>query len=248
MIGLGVDFETGEDFKKGKEENFITEVGLALKDYSSGKGVLIDSTSILVNCGKPLHHKAIELTGITQDMIDKYGQPLEYALSIMDYYASRANFLIAHNADFDRYYWERDMNLFGKANAMKHWVDTMKDVPYPDTCYDRSLMYISAYHKIINFNDHRALPDVYNMLTVLDEYDIKEVYNNSLCKEVAIVAMITREETEKVKRAGKFRWYSKDDANAPAEHLRGWWVRIIKEWEVQRVIKSYDFPYEIRNI
>lgn len=249
MIVLGVDFETGEDFHKGKEENFITEVGLVLYDGEAKR--IIDSTSILVNEGKPLHQKAARLTGISQDMIDKYGQPIEYATSVMNYYAGRAQVLLAHNKDFDEYYWQRDMLRCGyEQNSRRIWLDSMTDIDYPEECYDRSLMYISAFHKVINFNEHRALPDVLNMLTIVSKYDINDIYRNSISRKVAIIAMTTREQNELVKKAGRFRWYSKDTnpAEIPAEHLRGWWARIIKEWELPKILPNLNFPYEVRDL
>jgi len=110
------------------------------------------------------------------------------------------------------------------------------------------LMYISAYHKIINFNEHRGLPDVLNMLTIASKYDINEIYQNSVSKTVVIIAMTTREQNELVKKAGRFRWYAKDASEIPAEHLRGWWARIIKEWELPKVLPNLNFPYEIREL
>lgn len=247
MLILGVDFETGEDFHKGKEENFITEVGLVL--YDGEKKKILDSTSLLINEGKKLHPKAIKLTGITQEMVENYGHTLEYATSVMNYYASRAQVLMAHNKDFDEYYWKRDMEKFHYlSNASKHWLDTMTDVDYPEECYDRSLMYISAFHKVINFHEHRALPDVLTMLTIASKYDINEIYQNSISKKVAIIAMTTREQNELVKKAGRFRWYAKDTTDIPAEHLRGWWARIIKEWELPKVLPNLNFPYEVRDL
>lgn len=247
MIVLGVDFETGEDFHKGKEENFITEVGMVLYDGSNKK--ILDAASLLVNTGNKICDKASRLTGITQEMIEKYGHTLEYATSIMNYYASRAQVLMAHNKDFDEYYWNRDMLKFGyQENASRHWLDTMTDVDYPEDCYDRSLMYISAFHKVINFNEHRALPDVLNMLTIASKYDINDIYSNSTSRQVAIIAMTTREQNELVKKAGRFRWYAKEATEVPAEHLRGWWARIAKEWELPKILPNLNFPFEIRDL
>lgn len=242
-----MDYETGEDFHAGKEANFITEVGLAL--YDGEKKKLLSSTSLLINQGRTICDKASRLTGITQEMIEKHGVTMEYATSVMNYFASQAQVLMAHNKDFDEYYWNRDLTQYGYTdNAQRHWLDTMTDVNYPEECYDRSLMYISAFHKIINFNEHRALPDVFNMLTIASKYDINEIYQNSISRRVAIIAMTTREQNELVKKAGRFRWYAKDTTDIPAEHLRGWWARTIKEWELPKVLPSLNFPYEVRDL
>lgn len=249
MIVLGVDFETGEDFHAGKEANFITEVGLAL--YDGEKKTILSSTSMLINQGKTICEKASRLTGITQDMIEKFGVSLEYATSVMNYYASQAQVLLAHNKDFDEYYWKRDMSFWSHdVNANRHWLDSMTDIDYPETCNERSLMYISAYHKILNFNEHRALPDVFNMLTIVSKYDINEIYSNSVSRKVAIIAMTTREQNDLIKKAGRFRWYPKDmnPEEIPAEHLRGWWARTTKEWELPKILPNLNFPYEVRDL
>lgn len=245
MIILGLDFETGEDFNLGKEANFVTELGMVLWDTDAKQP--IDMISMLVNHGKPLSKRASELTHISQEMIDKYGVTPQYAAQTMAYFASRAQLLVAHNADFDRYYYKRDMEAAGYPElANMHFVDTMKDVEYPKDCYDRSLMYIAAYHKIINFHGHRALPDVLTMLTILNMYDIQKVYENSLSPEVAIIAFVSQEENHLAKKH-RFSWFPKDRADCP-EEVRGWWAKICKQWELPAKTQDLDFKYEIRQI
>lgn len=245
MILLGIDYETGEDFDKGKDANFVTEVGLVLYDTEIKQP--LDMTSLLVNHGRPLHKRAIELTHITQDMVEKHGHSPEYVASIINYYATRAHACIAHNADFDQYYYKRDLTYFGYTeSANKHFIDTMRDVDYPADCHDRSLMYIAAFHKIINFHGHRALMDVMTMLTIMDQYDMEEVYRNSLTGMVAIIAFVTQEENHLAKKQ-RFTWYSKDRHDCP-EEVKGWWAKICKEWELPKKTKDLGFKYEIRRI
>lgn len=239
---LGVDFETGEDFHKGKEENFITEAGLALWD--SGHG-LIDSISLLMNAGKPLAEKVTRLTHIKQEMVDKYGHSEEYVASILNYNVQRAEFLVAHNIAFDKYYLEALLAKYGYSFD-KPWIDTMTDVPYPEDCYDRGLMYLTAYHKIINYHAHRGLPDVMAMFTVLEKYDIREVVKNSQSPRVAIVGLTSPDQNEVLKQH-RFRWYGKDRTDCDPR-LLGWWAKECKQWELDKLTKDLPFRYDVINL
>lgn len=236
---LGVDFETGEDFHKGKEENFITESGTALWNSEHG---LIDSQSMLVNCVKEINSKVSRLTKINQEMINKYGQSEEYFASVLNYQVQRCDYLVAHNIAFDKYYLERTLEKYGYSFD-KPWVDTMTDVPYPEDCYDRGLMYLAAYHKIINYNAHRGLPDVMCMFNILENYDIKQVIENSKGKKLAIIPLTSPEQNHILKQH-RFRWNPKDKIECHPR-LNGTWSKECKEWELNKMLIDLPFRYDV---
>lgn len=243
---LGIDFETGEDFHKGKEENFITEAGFALADSRFGKhgksfGIM-DAQSLLMNAQKPLAEKVVRLTHINQEMVNEYGYTEEYVAQVLAYQVSRADYLVAHNCTFDKYYLVDFLKKFGYV-VDKPWIDTMTDVPYPDDCYDRSLLYLAAYHKIINYHPHRGLPDVMTMFTILENYDIDQVIANSHSPKVAIVGLTSPDQNELLKQH-RFRWYGKDRTDCDPQ-LCGWWAKECKQWELERLTKDLPFRYDV---
>jgi DNA polymerase III epsilon subunit-like protein len=241
---LGVDFETGEDFHKGKEENFITEAGLALWH---SKHKLISAQSLLMNAQKPLASKVIELTHINQEMVDGYGMPEEYVASILNYYVSMAEVLVAHNIAFDRYYLEALLTKYGHTSHLnKPWIDTMTDVPYPKDCYDRGLMAVAAYHRIINYYPHRGLTDTLTMLAVLDHYDIDVVFRNSQSPRVAIVGLTSPDQNPLLKQH-RFQWGNKDRTDID-QRLIGFWFKQCKQWELDKLTKDLPFRYDVINL
>lgn len=236
---LGLDFETGEDFHKGKEENFITEAGYTLFDSRFG---IVDSQSLLMNAQKPLAEKVTRLTKIKQEMINEYGYAEEYVAQVLAYQVSRAEYLVAHNIAFDKYYLVDLLKKYGYT-VDKPWIDTMTDVPYPDDCYDRSLLYLAAYHRIINYHPHRGLPDVMTMFTILENYNIDEVVRNSHSPRVAIVGLTSPAENELL-RQNRFRWYPKDKTDCDPQ-LCGWWAKECKQWELEKLTRDLPFRYDV---
>jgi DNA polymerase III epsilon subunit-like protein len=241
---LGVDFETGEDFHKGKEENFITEAGLALWH---SKNKLISAQSLLMNAQKPLAQKVIELTHINQNMVNEFGMPEEYVASVLNYYVSMCEVLVAHNIAFDRYYLQALLEKYNYTSHInKPWIDTMTDVPYPKDCYDRGLLAVAAYHRILNYHPHRGLTDTLTMLTVLDHYDIDLVFQNSQSPRVAVIALTSPDQNEVVKQH-RFRWYGKDRKDCDPRLLVSW-AKECKQWELDSITKDLPFRYDVINL
>ncbi len=238
---LGVDFETGEDFHKGKDQNFITEAGVALWH---SKYKLLSAQSLLMNAQKPLAQKVIELTHINQEMVDEFGMSEEYVASVLNYYVSMSEVLVAHNIAFDQYYLNALLEKYGHTSHVgKPWVDTMTDVPYPNDCYDRGLMAVAAYHRILNYYPHRGLTDTLTMMTVLDHYDIDVVFKNSQSPKVAVVALTSPEQNDVVKQH-RFRWYGRDRTDCDPRLLVSW-AKECKQWELDSIVKDLPFRYDV---
>lgn len=243
MIVCGIDFETGADFKAGRDENFVTEIGLEL--YDTERKQTIESVSLLVNEGKPISPKVAKLTHIDNDMLNKFGYSPEYAVGVLNWYYSRADYMLAHNKAFDQYYCERTLSQFGHPVG-KPWLDTMTDIEYPEDCINESLLYLMAYHKILNYNPHRALFDVHGTIQLAALYDWDKMVANSQADNLAVVALVDKDSNQLAKDF-KFSWKPFDKTNYP-EALRGRWVKEMKSWRAEKFLKELPFVYEIVNL
>lgn len=243
MIICGIDFETGADFKAGREENFVTEIGLEL--YDTDRKQTIESVSLLVNEGKVIDPKIARLTHIDNDLVSKFGYAPEYAASILNWYYSRADYMLAHNKAFDQYYCERMLQKFGH-QVGKHWLDTMTDIEYPEDCINESLLYLLAYHQILNYNPHRALFDVHGTIQLAAKYDWSRTVENSKSDNLAIVALVDRDQNQLAKDL-RFRWIGHDKSSYP-ESLRGRWVKEMKAWKARNFMKDLPFIHEVVNL
>lgn len=88
------------------EQPHITQLGLILE--VNGVDVITLDTFIQPNdwrkhscSGKGISKKSTELTGITIEMCEKYGIPIEDALEIFMMATEQADFIVCHNAAFD---------------------------------------------------------------------------------------------------------------------------------------------------
>jgi len=94
---LGVDTETtGLDCTVDR----ITEIGAVLYDWNPGIPLRI--FSVLVIPEKPIPEEVMKVNGITEAMIENYGVLEEDALRELSTLICEADYLMAHNAAFDR--------------------------------------------------------------------------------------------------------------------------------------------------
>lgn len=115
-------------------------------------GVIADSFSTLVACGKPLRPEIERLTGITTEMLA--GQPeLGEVLPMLDEFVGEAD-IAAHNAEFDANFLHRFWD------DERQWLDTITLAQIAWPCFPSySLANLGVYLDIENESAHRALGD-----------------------------------------------------------------------------------------
>lgn len=230
---LGVDLETGGMFGGNLEENFITEGGYVVFDTEVGQPVIIRNT--LVTPVRPIVPEAVQYTGITTDMAQRYGVGVEVFLTTLFKDMAEADYIVAHNGNaFDRVILESQAKVCGLEMPNRPWIDTMTDVPYPANCVNRNLTYLAGFHKLVNCFPHRAVTDVLTMFEVLNHYDLDEVVQIAKSPTYVVQALVKFETKEKAK-AAKFRW---DGSNKR-------WTKDIKACFFENESKSWDFDYKI---
>lgn len=216
MLLMGIDLETTA---VEPQNGFIIEFGIALWDTIRSQFVRMSSSLIKPpegytgNTEIPLDIQY--LTGITG--LD-HATSWVHAKSVIYGCASIADYIVAHNASFEREW----LDYFG-CTLDKPWIDTMTDLPYSPTKGHGPLTTICQSHGIHNIQPHRALPDTIAMMQLLARYEINSVI------ELAKMPMVTLE-ARCPNTCGKLPYDLKDKAKA----LGYKWSRYIPDaWAIQ---------------
>ena len=211
MLVLGLDLETttfDQDILR------VTEVGAVLYDTELKCPIEVQADLVYEpSIPLPMDAFVVSLTGITDEMITKYGKAPEDVLKRFHKLYVQADYVIAHNGNaFDRPAFGRfiaryigNIELAGYKFEPKHWIDTMLDIPYPELINTRKLQDLTGRHGFLNPFPHRAFTDVMSMLRVMSEYDFNEVVEISHSKELTFIANVDYHSRDVAKQA-KFRW------------------------------------------
>lgn len=220
MILLGIDLETtGLDTSVCE----VIEIGAVLWDTDSNQ--ILRSYSTLVKSERPIPQEVSKLTGITPEMVDRFGTPWATVLTFLDRLQSECDYLVGHNVkNFDAVILERMGMQF-----QKPWMDTMEDVPYPPEIKTRKLTHLAADHGFVNPFPHRAVTDVLTTLQVLSFYSSEDIERYVKAETKILVAQFERHDPDfeskkdAVKRHG-YRW-----TGAPEYQ----WKKPLKEFQVE---------------
>lgn len=224
MLLLGLDFETqGLDPKV----HSISEVGAQLYDTDYHRSVETMSYLVEVAPGAPFEQEAIDATGLTADILAKYGKNSLTTLKKLLNMYDDADYIVAHNGNAcDRPFlraWMTAHNLLDVFPEDKFWIDTLTDVEYPNKRWNKQLTCLAAYHGFLNPFPHEAIGDVMTMLKVLDHYPIDKVIAYAKTPWIGIRLAIPFEKNQWGKDNGYF-WY-KDKNNSNIK----FWMKKIKE-------------------
>jgi len=155
---VAFDFETS-GLSSQKDE--IIEIG-AVKIY---QGEIKETFSVLIRPQKPISAKITELTGISNDLLEKEGEEFKKALeSFLNF--CEGCILLAHNAAFDYGFLKEALKKLG-INKKFPVVDNLALVRilFPDL-KNHKLKTITEYLQVSLNNHHRALADSYALAEV----------------------------------------------------------------------------------
>jgi DNA polymerase III subunit epsilon len=229
------------------EQNRITDVAILL--YSVEREMVIDSFSQLIN---ETDHGTIsdyieELNGTTSDLLNEYGTvPDDGLFEKLNGMYSRADYCVAHNAQFDIGMLTKFHTRYGYEMSEYKWICTQHDIKYPRTCKYENLTYLAGYYNIINPMQHRALGDCIVVSEVLKNFKFDDIIkrNNQRHKgcgvkdEGNILATIKidfndMEKRDQVKSLG-FKWNKQE---------KYWQKRVIQE-----DLQTLPFKVELINL
>jgi len=237
MYWLGVDFETtGLEPRKDR----ITEVGAVLWDMKNKKPVRILNELVYdFDSGVPkISEKVVGLTGITEDLLKRFGANTAAVLDELNDLAAAADFFVAHNAPFDRGFYEEECVKCSISEVVMPWIDTVTDVPYK-TDGSLSLSYLAADHGFLNPFSHRAVFDVLTMFKVISEYDPQEIVRWQESPTVTVRALVSFQNKDLAKDLS-YKWFPESKT----------WRKNIKEFFVEKEKKAAEaagFDVEILN-
>ena len=229
-LWLGVDVETTG---LSSTNDRITELGAVLWDLETNRP--IDLFNSLVYTDHQISELITKLTGIDREMLDKYGRPEDECLDKFLSMAKDAECIVAHNAPFDRGFIEESIKRTEGTVPDWKWVDSQRDIPYPETIKGRKLVHLAAEHDFLNPFAHRALFDVLTMMRVVSQYSPDEILYFNESPTIHLRAMVNFDGKELAKARG-YRW----------EAQKKWWVKTIKEF--QKPQELTDLPFEVKEV
>jgi len=201
MYILGIDFET-----TGLDPNVdrVTEVGAAV--WNTDTGTIDCVYSALVNPGEgtQLSDKITELTGITSDALRVFGQAPNAVFSELACLMEACDYMCAHNAPFDRSFYEAEAVRYGIRTKPSKWIDTRTDVEYYGSPTSRKLVHLAAEHGIVNTMAHRAIFDVMTMLNLLRKYNIRDIIETMSQPVVTLKCVVSFDDRDKAKSLGYY--------------------------------------------
>lgn len=226
---IGFDLETtGLD----PVENDIIEIAAVLWDEKQAKPLtflshLVGPATVPANI--------TQITGITQDMLDKYAVPPHFAMqrfkNLVD--KSEAVAYAAHNGTtFDLPFLKQEFKNVGLDFPNLPLIDTRYDIVYPVDIKSRNLDDIATGHNIKNPFAHRALLDVLTMLQVLSSYSVPGILEVSVSSPLATILTTKKAvgfwwwpEQKKWRRHARVCWLDLELRNLGLQHPRQkFWV------------------------
>ncbi len=229
---LGVDLETTG---LNPTEDQIIEVGAVLWCVESRQPVHMYSALIK---GPIVPDDVAGMTGISSDMLHFYGASEALAIKMVYGLADRAQYLVAHNAEFEKKFLAP---RYPSLVTVRPWIDTKTDLPFRPGKGNGTLNDIAMCHGVYNPQPHRALPDVLTMLQVLAQYPFEEVQRYALAATMQLIISFPYDETgqkNNAVRALGYYW------NPAGKH----WHKPVKDFfvhEEQRKAQAVGFTAHV---
>lgn len=217
----------------------ITEVGAVLYHWEFGR--VVESFQKVLRVEQAIPGKIERMTLITNRLSVHYGSHITEAMAELEKLVTRAEFIIAHNAEFDRSFLKHHLPAIDE----KHWICSRYHVPYPESITSHRLIHLAAEHEFLNPFPHQVMADVMTMMKLVTQYDFNEIIYRSKSGWAYLHAGFSRLDKdnfevrkETAKKLG-YRWN-------PDPILK--WIKRVQEFEKDQVIREHSkfFPvYEI---
>jgi len=157
-LAIYLDLETtGLDYK----ENEIIEIGLIPFEYSVDGRIfkVHDAFNQFQEPSEPIPDEITKITGITNNMVSGHEIDKESVIEII----KPASIIIAHNANFDRKFAEKYLNIF----TDKPWACSMMQIGWAEEGFDSLKLEYLGMKSGFFYEAHRASNDCYAGIELL---------------------------------------------------------------------------------
>lgn len=232
---LAIDTETsGLDPKTDR----VLEIGIALWDTE--RRAVLATVDLFLTPAPIIPDRVRVLTGIDAGMVDEFGFPARDVLETVAQFTDRhrVEWLLAHNADFDRGFLAAEVEKTGATAAWVSrlpWIDTLTDLPFRDDIESRQLTALCAEHGFINPWRHRAVFDALSALRLFSCYDVEVVLERARSPRVELQALVSFDDNRLAKDR-RYQWRPNTKQ----------WVKTVKECDVLR--EQGEAPFKTRRI
>lgn len=166
--------------------------------------------------------------------------PYQLAMTLFQNLHDRADYLIAHNAEFDRKWFGRGL----LPPVSKPWLCTCDDFSWPRASKSRlSLVNLALEHGIGVSNAHRALADCQLIATLFDRVDnfeaiLKQAIERSQEPKHIFIANVSFQEKNLAKERG-FRWN---------QYIKNKWTKKMRMSDFESEAATIPFPFKVTHI
>jgi DNA polymerase III subunit epsilon len=219
------------------EQGQVIEIGAIL--YSVKHQSPIQQISTLLPASQ---NPAVNINHISIDiLLDISVETAEAGIATITRMAKMADFVVAHNAEFDKKWFGRKNGeiilpiLLNSQGEELLWICTCDDFEFPKQNRPRSsLVDLVLAHGIGVYANHRALTDCQLIAALFDVMeDLQGLFIKAIRPKSRCVALVSYQERDLAKQAG-FKWFPETKT----------WERIIAAED----INSLPFPVLCKNI
>ncbi len=245
-IGVFLDIEaTGLSFSDDK----LIELGMVKFEYSDNGRIfrILEEFNEYQDPGRDISQFITELTGITNDMVsDKHIEE-----SSVNEFLKDVDLVIAHNAIFDRAFFETTFPCI----EPKAWACSMHDISWNNEKVESHKLEYIAYKYNFFYEGHRAIIDCLVGIHILAQqlYNskqlvLKQLLDNAMKPTYKLWAKNAPYEYKDLLRNRKYRW------NIHADHSFKAWCIELPEHKVENEInylksaiynKNMNIPVDI---
>lgn len=237
LIGVFLDTETtGLSHSKDK----ILELGMIKFEYCKDGYVykILDEFNDYQDPCEPIADYITELTGITDEMVK--GKNIDE--EIVAKFLENTNLIIAHNAAFDRPFFEK---MFPSLTS-KAWGCSKADVNWKEEKLESQKLEYLAYKYNFFYEGHRAVIDCLAGLHLLAQNlpiskkpVLKELLTNCHKTRYKIWAKNAPYETKDLLKAKNYRW-----SVHPTEQYKAWMIEVFEDnLELElNFLRSHIYP------
>ena len=222
LIAVFLDVEaTGLSYATDK----MIELGMVKFEYTEDGRIfrLLDEFSGYQDPGLPIPEAITKLTCITDDMVKGH----RINVNEIDSYLNNVDIIIAHNAQFDRTFFEMTF----PAIPPKAWGCSMYDIDWKNEGISSHKLEYIAYKYNFFFEGHRAIIDCLAGIHILaqdllisKELVLKQLLTNSGALRFKLWATNSPYNSKDLLKARGYRW----SMNQNDKH-RAWFIEVIED-------------------